>query len=203
MMIYEGLCFAQWSMTLMSKAPFGCLASLHASALALIHSDWNIKRTEGWQRRRGAEGGRDKEGRRGVAGDCLTERVREEGTSYVFCVCVWLVMSVCVSWRDKQVEVCASYKERYCWWLPSLSSLFACQYRHCSLVLLRVAVLPFIMWTWVQRYPIYDRHLLSLWSLSLSVHFNHHHTVKHSTTLLYKRTDFEVGIHVVFTVIIV
>lgn len=32
MMMYEGLCFAQWSMTPMSNAPFGCLASLHFSA---------------------------------------------------------------------------------------------------------------------------------------------------------------------------
>lgn len=32
MMMYEGLCFARWSMTLMSNAPFGCLASFHFSA---------------------------------------------------------------------------------------------------------------------------------------------------------------------------
>lgn len=48
MMMYEGLCFAQWSMTLMSNAPFGCLASLHFSAFALMCADWNIKRTYGW-----------------------------------------------------------------------------------------------------------------------------------------------------------
>lgn len=45
MMMYEGLCFAQWSMTLMSNASFGCLASLHFSAFALIRADWNTKKT--------------------------------------------------------------------------------------------------------------------------------------------------------------
>lgn len=61
MMMYEGLCFAQWSMTLMSNAPFGRLASLHFSAFALMCTDWNIKRTYG--RRRGV--GEKREGKHG------------------------------------------------------------------------------------------------------------------------------------------
>lgn len=57
MMMYEGLCFAQWSMTLMSNAPFACLASLHFSAFALMCADRNIKRTYGWLSRDGRRGG--------------------------------------------------------------------------------------------------------------------------------------------------
>ena len=53
MMMYEGLCFAQWSMTLMSNAPFGCLASLHFSAFALMCADGLRGGTE----ERGDEGG--------------------------------------------------------------------------------------------------------------------------------------------------
>lgn len=60
MMMYEGLCFAQWSMTPMSNAPFGCLASLHSAAFAVMHADWNIKRTlRGGKGRERREGGKD------------------------------------------------------------------------------------------------------------------------------------------------
>lgn len=50
MMMYEGLCFVQWSMTLMSNASFGCLASLHFSALVLIRVDWNGKKSVALQK---------------------------------------------------------------------------------------------------------------------------------------------------------
>ena len=64
MMMYEGLCFVQWSMTLMSNAPFGRLASFHFSAIALMCSNWNIKETY-----RGGRG----EGRRGRVHQGLKE----------------------------------------------------------------------------------------------------------------------------------
>lgn len=52
MMMYEGLCFAQWSMTPMSNAPFGCLASLHFSAFCFNALPIGILRgLAGWQRR--------------------------------------------------------------------------------------------------------------------------------------------------------
>lgn len=73
MMMYEGLCFAQWSMTLMSNAPFGCLASLHFSAFALMCADWNIKRTYG-RRRRGS--GERREGKYG-SGVLGRKRIKE------------------------------------------------------------------------------------------------------------------------------
>lgn len=185
MMMYEGLCFAQWSMTLMSNAPFGCLASLHFSAFALMCDDWNIKRWGGGCKRREERGWRIN-----MASRFLRKRIKESNLQNIcvcslgqwLCLCTLQYILLYHPWESVSVStelfwftaICLSHAK------PAMLSP--------DLGVTKQSPYPLLWEHEVKGTAVYDRHLLTSRPLSLLIHMNHHHRlhVTDKDTLLLK-----------------
>lgn len=154
MMMYEGLCFAQWSMTLMSNAPFGCLASLHFSAFAFNVWRLNIKRGgwwRWWERKRREERG----WRINMASRFLRKRIKQSNLRNM-CVCS-LGQWLCAQYCNILYSVVAPLRVRLCLHRAVLIHcylLVPCQACHAVTWPRsdKAESLPLIMRTWGQRH---------------------------------------------------